>query len=232
MDIANSVISYWQEVGAVVPPQAVKGVFTTGNMDNIDWNPTSTTCKAESVLHGTCMSILQHFPSNSQVLSSIPDILKPEEMGKKSVRPLPVSFTNMEDVALPKCEDYFVPSVSHITKQRPFPTCRKPSDFWKDQTNWLEHLESLIKKNILDKDDWISWAAYFAYITDPPVNPNTKSYMLPLLTESSNSPITVFHCMKTIQLVTNKLNPGQTPVMSCDQPLYTIAKNCNGNILM
>ena len=49
IDIANSVIEHWNKEGVVVPPQAVKGVFTTGNTDNVDWNPTSTTCKPESI---------------------------------------------------------------------------------------------------------------------------------------------------------------------------------------
>ena len=137
---------------------------------------------------------------------------------------LPISYTNMEDVALPKSEDYFVPSTSDITKQNPFPTCRKLPDFLKDETDWLEHVENTIEKGVLDDDDWISWAAYFASISTTPTNPCTKTYMMPLLTVSSNSPVTIFHCMKMIQLCTNKLNPGQTPVMSCDQPIYTIAK--------
>ena len=36
IDIANSVIEHWNKEGVVVPPQAVKGVFTTGNTDNVD----------------------------------------------------------------------------------------------------------------------------------------------------------------------------------------------------
>ena len=59
IDIANSVISHWEQIGVVVPPQAVKGVFTIGGFDNIDHNPSST--MATSALHGTCISIQQHF---------------------------------------------------------------------------------------------------------------------------------------------------------------------------
>lgn len=61
-DIANSVISHWEQIGVVVPPQAVTGVFTTGGFDNIDHNPSSTT--ATSALHGTCITIQQHFSSD------------------------------------------------------------------------------------------------------------------------------------------------------------------------
>ncbi len=72
-DIANSVIGHWEQVGVVVPPQAVKSVFTTGGFDNIDYNPSSTTAK--SVLHGTCISIHQNFSSNIQQIENLDDIL-------------------------------------------------------------------------------------------------------------------------------------------------------------
>ena len=102
IDIANSVIEHWNKEGVVVPPQAVKGVFTTGNTDNVDWNPTSTTCKPESILHGTCWGILQHFPENDQDTTYVPDILNPEVMGKTSVMPLPISYTNIGRCSIAK----------------------------------------------------------------------------------------------------------------------------------
>ena len=37
-DIANSIITVWEDEGIVVPPQAVKGAFTTMGFDNADWN--------------------------------------------------------------------------------------------------------------------------------------------------------------------------------------------------
>ena len=49
-DIANSVISHWEQIGVVVSPQVIKGVFTTGGYDNIDRNASTT---AISALHGT-----------------------------------------------------------------------------------------------------------------------------------------------------------------------------------
>ena len=82
-DIANSVIGQWEKVGIVAPPQAIKDVLTTGGFDNIDHSPCSTTAK--SALHGTCISIHQHFSSNTPV-KRVVDILNPAEMGKKVVR--------------------------------------------------------------------------------------------------------------------------------------------------
>ena len=50
-DLANSIISYWEKIGVVVPPQAIKGVFTTGGYDNIDHNPSSLLAKTHSMAH-------------------------------------------------------------------------------------------------------------------------------------------------------------------------------------
>ncbi len=98
-DIANSIIGHWEQVGVVVPPQAVKDVFTTGGFDNIDYNPSSTTAK--SALHGTCISIHQHFSSNTQQVVNLDDILNPAEMGQRTLRSLPPSYTTIDmDISL------------------------------------------------------------------------------------------------------------------------------------
>ena len=93
----------------------------------------------------------------------------------------------------------------------------------------LENLKSSLSKQTLERDEWISWAAYFASITEPPTTPSTKSYMLPLFTDSSNNPAMVWHGMKIIRQATNYINPGQTPVMEVDQPLFTLAKQLQWN---
>ena len=48
--------------------------------------------------------------------------------------------------------------------------------------------------------------------------------MLPLFREPAHSPMMVFHGMNIIAAATKQLNPGQTPVMVADQPLFTLAK--------
>ena len=54
-DIANSVISVWNELGVVVPSQAVHSVFSTMGFDNADWNAKAMLPSAMSTLHGTLM---------------------------------------------------------------------------------------------------------------------------------------------------------------------------------
>ena len=220
-DIANSVIAHWEQIGVIVPLQAVPNVFTTGNFDNVDSNPSSTTAKTS--LHGTCISIHQHFNSDLQQVDNQVNILDEAEMGHKAVRPLPAYYTAMDmDIALPSGEVQYVPLLN--TNSHPIPASRSPSDIIKEGYSWLEHVEGLLSQPTLSADDWISWAAYHASITEAPTNPPSRSHMLPLYTESSNSPITVWHAMKMLRLAINQINPGQTPVVEADQPLYTLAK--------
>ena len=44
--------------------------------------------------------------------------------------------------------------------------------------------------------------------------------LLPILPKSINSCAIVCHCSKVIVAITNKLNPGQQPVITPDQPVF------------
>ena len=220
-DVANSVISLWEQNGVVVPPQAIKGVFTTGGFDNIDHNPSST--MAKSALHGTCISIQQHFDTDSQQTENLADIIDPAEMGRKQVKALPSCYTSMDlDISLPADEVLYVP-VLH-TNCHPHPASRPQINIIKDEYQWLENVSNLLDKQNLESAEWISWAAYFASTMEPTKTPPAKSYMLPLFTESPTSPTMAWHAMKLLREAINHLNPGQTPVIVADQPLFTLAK--------
>ena len=48
--------------------------------------------------------------------------------------------------------------------------------------------------------------------------------LLPVFGEHANTPAMIHHAMLLIQQQTKYLNPGQTPVMTADQPLFALAK--------
>ena len=56
------------------------------------------------------------------------------------------------------------------------------------------------------------------------------SFMLPLFKEDFHSVSSMTHAMQLIEKVTNFFNPGQTPVLVFDQPLYAIAKTIQWNM--
>ena len=68
------------------------------------------------------------------------------------------------------------------------------------------------------KDSSISWAAFHANRQEG-IPETMKTAILPLFTESSNSP-----AMSVINAAVKHLNPGQIPVITLDQPLYVIEK--------
>ena len=57
-NISNQLIRIYETEGMVCPSMLHRNVFTTGAIDNIDHNCTSTT--ANSSFHGTSISIFQH----------------------------------------------------------------------------------------------------------------------------------------------------------------------------
>lgn len=53
--------------------------------------------------------------------------------------------------------------------------------------------------------------------------------MLPLFRECSKSPAMIRHTMDVVKQAVEYLNPGQIPVVTFDQPLFTIAKQIQWN---
>ena len=84
-------------------------------------------------------------------------------------------------------------------------------------------LIKLLSKHALEAKDWISWAAYNA-VKFGHVAGITPSMLFPLFREPAHSTMMIYHEMNVIIAVINHLNPGQTPIMAVDQPLFTIAK--------
>ena len=72
---ANRVINMFEKEGIVCPLILKNNLFTTGNLDNIDHNPSSTSsCDA---LHGTAISVTQHAAHENtgidRMLSEVPE---------------------------------------------------------------------------------------------------------------------------------------------------------------
>ena len=61
-------------------------------------------------------------------------------------------------------------------------------------------------------------------LLDSHVPPKSITALLPLFREHANTPAMIHHAMMLVKKQTDHLNPGQTPVMTVDQPLYALAK--------
>ena len=92
------------------------------------------------------------------------------------------------------------------------------------QTAWLRRVNQLLQKEQLDKDDNISWSAYFAHLQYSLRRPPAISRLMPLFCDNAHSLAMVKYGMDIIMKATQHVNPGQVPVLTVDQPLYAIAK--------
>ena len=88
---------------------------------------------------------------------------------------------------------------------------------------WLDRVEKSDLQDIRN-DSNISWAAYHAcHQPDNHATP-TITALLPLFPDDSKSVAMIRHSMDKIKEAVQLLNPGQIPIITLDQPLYTIAK--------
>ena len=95
---------------------------------------------------------------------------------------------------------------------------------------WLEHVRDELNRAISQNILQISWAAFHANKLLPNrENQLSRSSLLPLFQEEAASAAMICHAIDVITKAVNFLPQGQVPVLACDQPLYTIAKEIQWN---
>ena len=98
------------------------------------------------------------------------------------------------------------------------------------ELDWLNNVKSLCGKNELSHEDFMSWAASHASLQSSPVQQVDIVALLPLSLEISHSSAMIRHGMNVVNDVVQHLNPGQTPVIAMDQPLFALAKLIQWNM--
>ena len=209
--LGETVVKQYVEDDVVCPPNLRKGLFTTSAVDNIDHNPTATT--SSTSFHGTSISMFQH-PSSDNVGEA--RILANVAEGRtKKVPDLPESYTNIPP--------------AFFRKKNPEPSIRDdfslpdPSLFQEEVKLENEWLEKVHNTTDVDGSPNVTWSAHHAsnqraeFVT-------SINALLPLLRDQAHSVATIKHAMDKIKETVSFLNPGQTPVITADQPLYALAK--------
>lgn len=216
--LANAVCQQYEKKGIVSPPQLRAGLFTTSAVDNIDHNPSSTT--ATGSFHGTAISITQHptvhFEGTDQEVISIDD---ESDTLKKTVDPLPAYYTEVPPVMLRN--NY--PNVPK--REGPMAGDRQLLNVsLQDERQWLDCTMQNLKEEWAPDKGFVSWAAYHANLHPTVDRPKSLSALLPLFHDNAHSAAMIRHSMNLVKQVVQELNPGQVPVLTCDQPLYAITK--------
>ncbi|VDI48086.1 Hypothetical predicted protein [Mytilus galloprovincialis] len=93
----------------------------------------------------------------------------------------------------------------------------------KGEFKWLKHVaeNSSVRATVGTN---ISWSAYHAAVLPDGNKLPAVSALLPLFHEQAKSVAMIRHSLNIIRSAVRKLNPGQTPVVAFDQPLFTVAK--------
>ena len=95
---------------------------------------------------------------------------------------------------------------------------------------WLSHVKKVVESDNIRQDAEISWSAFYASNAEhDPDEPTDITSILPLFAEKATSPAMIVHGMNIIKQNVEFLNPGQTPVIAFDQPLFALAKQVQWN---
>lgn len=210
--VAKSIIERSMIEGCVAPLKLKKNLFTVAGLDNIDHNPSSTTCN--SSFHGTAISLFQ-FPKYNN-----PGEIR-EEVGSLDSRQeshsLPDSFTVVPQTELSttcikvplRDQEAFKSSISENIRRE---------DLWISSS-----LTTINQQSELTSENPITWAAYHSQ-SDQSTEPPSVTALLPMFNEKAASPAMIKHGMTVVKQSIDFLNHDQIPVIAMDQPLFAIAK--------
>jgi len=201
----------------ICPPPLHAMSFTTAAVDNIDHNPGSTT--SFDSFHGTGISLVQHGVNQQE--GSIHSLSLTEVDGhSKTLQSLPQSYTDIspvhtlhKDIVAP---DLKLSCMHHFAFS---------DDMLKLQDSWLDTVNTAVSDDTDEHDGNYSWAAHHA-ARQPlcPTNLCDVSVLLPLFQDQAHSPAMICHAMKIVASAVTCVNPGQIPVLTFDQPLYSLGK--------
>ena len=76
-----------------------------------------------------------------------------------------------------------------------------------------------------ERSGYVSWAAHHAAQSRSQSFDVSITSLMPLIRDQAHPVATIKHCMHKIRDTVAFLNPGQTPVIAADQPLFALAKH-------
>jgi hypothetical protein len=221
-NLANRISDCFDITAGVCPPPLRGGLFTTAAVDNIDHNPGSTT--AADSFHGTGISLVQHCSPGEEGTFIGQQCDGEIDTVTKVIKSLPSSYTSLPPVASVN-KDSSVPKVD-ITFVENTELCFKTLT---EEYEWLDKVSSIVNTDSTELINNCSWAAYHASLQPDRGNCCDVSILLPLFRDPAHSPAMLCHTMTIVASAVRRVNPGQVPVLTLDQPLYTLAKQIQWN---
>ena len=222
-DLADSVISLFEAENAPCPPQLREELLVIGSADNIDKNPQSR--DAKDALHGTAIMLTQlPTPSNpGKERNAKSHFLQSKTT---SMLKLPLFHTDIKECSI-KVDKLIPPPVSgtcsvNVNRRDVLHEERESSA---PELEWLRSTSTFLAKHKTEDGDAVSFAAFHAAKQPPVTRPIAITAILPIVKDKAKTAPMIKHAMKLVKQGTSKLNPGQTPIITLDLPLYAIAKS-------
>ena len=144
---------------------------------------------------------------------------------QRNVKDLPNDYKNVPPVAL-NTKNPFIPKLIGPV----LPPANETLSSLSKELDWLNQVKSLCGKEKLENEEFMSWTAFHASLQSSPVQQLDIVAILPLFLENGHSVAMVRHGMNVVNDVVQHLNPGQTPVIAMDQPLFALAKLLQWNM--
>ena len=129
-DLCNAVCAYFKKEGVIVPTGFNKSVFTTGAVDNVDYNPSSSTAKGS--IHGTGISLFQHpdFDGQGQAMEPI------DFSSGSAPDHLPDFYLKVPPVTKPPKDPEVPPAVQSL-----LPDATVEESVIQQETGWLQYVQ-------------------------------------------------------------------------------------------
>ena len=162
--------------------------------------------------HTESKSLLQHRSFTGEgVDRSIAIVGGSREGSSKMVARMPHYYIDVPPVTT-NMKNIYVPATSVVSLTR---------DNFKEQTEeeymWLEHARRVIEGNT-GTDENISWSAFNASRQPQLARTISPTAQLPLFLDSAHTVAMIRHSMDVVKNAVEHMNPGQTPVVTLDQP--------------
>ena len=190
----------------VIPASLKNNAFTLAAIDNIDFNPSSTT--ATSSFHGTSISYHQH--TDDKFTDRPPFVFSDQNYAIN----LPDSFSivlslnvNVNRVEAPQKRVYY----PHFDGREEM---EKENQLLCDSRAMLSLPFSEHHK--------IGWAGYYEQKVEGTEIKPCVTGLVPMFDEKAASAAMMKHGMSVIASTIEKINPGQNPIICGDQPLYAL----------
>ena len=153
-DLANSVCRRFEQEQVVCPLKLRTNLFTTAAVDNINHNPSSTTA-TDSFL-GTGISMFQHPTAENEGQSRDVVVIETSSTSK-AINTLQESYTTVPPLILPSSTPVVPPQNGDLIGNG----MSLPNAF-QCEKSWLENVFEKLTQGDVQKDEYISWAAYHA----------------------------------------------------------------------